>query len=133
MRGGTLHGQMQAQIGIAVAGVGQQPGVGHDDRIRAQPVRGVYRVAPFLRAARLHERVDGEQHLTPLAMRQFDACADVVFGEVEPGEIAGVGRILEPEIDGVGARLDGGFQGGEAAGRGHELDGRDQTGVRPKA
>ncbi|MNT67069.1 hypothetical protein D3C72_2051850 [compost metagenome] len=90
-------------------------------------MRGIHRGPPFGHAAGLHEGVDGEQHLPVAPVRQFDACADVCFGEIEPGEVAGVRGVLEPEIDGVGARLYRCFQGGKAAGRGHEFHGRGSS------
>ncbi|MCY1384609.1 hypothetical protein D9M69_728890 [compost metagenome] len=73
---------MQAQIGIAVAGVGHQARIRHDDRIGAQALGGVHRGAPLLRPARLHEGVDGEQHLALAAVRQLHAGADIGFGEI---------------------------------------------------
>lgn len=129
--GRALHRQVQAQVGIAVAGVRQQAGIGHDDRIRAQPVRGIDRLAPFMAAAGLHEGVDGEQHLALPAVRQFDAGADVAFGEIEPGEVAGVGGVLQAQVDGVCACLDRRLQRGQAAGRRNEFQGRFGFACRP--
>ena len=75
-------------------------GIRHDDRVGAQRMRGIDRLAPFVAAARLHEGVDGEQHLAVPAVRQLDAGADVAFGEIEPGEVAGVGGVLQAQVDG---------------------------------
>lgn len=49
-------------------------------------------------------------------MRVADAGGGGFFVEVEPGEIAGVGLVLEPHVHRVGTVVDRGFQGGQAAG-----------------
>jgi len=44
-------------------------------------------------------------------VRVVDAGAQRHVVEVQPGEIARVGLVLEAEVDVVGAEIDGGFQG----------------------
>ena len=49
-------------------------------------------------------------------MRVGDAFADLCLVEVQAGEVAGVGRVLQAQVDGIGAGIHGHGEGTQAAG-----------------
>jgi hypothetical protein len=50
-----------------------------------------------------------------------DALAQLRIVEIQAGEVARVGVVLEAGVDAVGAVVDGGLEGGQGAGRTEEL------------
>lgn len=122
VRGGALHGQMQPQVGIAIARVGHQPRIGQDHGVGAQHVGGIDGHAPLDAPAGLRKRVDREQDLPAHAVRQIDARADIRLGEIEAGEVARVGRVLQAKVDGVGPGVEGGLERRQAACGGHQFN-----------
>ncbi len=121
VRGRALHGQVQAQAGVALAGVAQQPGVSHDDRVRAQPGGSVDGVVPLRHGAHLRKGIDGEQDLRAPGMRLGHAGPDIVLGKVETAEVAGIGGIAQAEVDGVGTMLQSHAQCRQRARGRHQL------------
>ena len=107
---------MQAQAGVFFAGVGEHGGVGDDNGIGAETGGGIDRLLPARHLSGLDEGVDRHQHLPPACVGVSDAFGDAVAGEVEAGEVARVGGVFQAEIDGIGAVINGGFQGGQVAG-----------------
>jgi len=79
---------------------------------------------PAVHRARLGIGVEGHQDLAPLRLGIADALAQRGLVEVAAGEVARVGVVLEAEVDRVGALVDGGLEGRQAAGRADELEER---------
>ena len=94
---------------MTLGGIGHEPGVGHDHRVDPKLGGAIHRRGPVCPVGGLGEGVEGQQHLAPPGMGVGDALAQARRVEVEPGEVAGVGGVLEAEIDGIGAMVDGGF------------------------
>ena len=119
--GRALHRQVQALLRVAPAGVVEESDIGQDDRVHAEVYRGIDRLVPVADTAGLREGVDRQQHLATFGMGVTDAVAHGLRIEIEAGEIACVGIVLEAEIHGVGAIVDGGLEGRQAAGRTDEV------------
>ena len=56
-------------------------------------------------------------------MGVFNAFGSTLVVEVQAGKLTSVGAVFKTEIHGVGAVINGGFQGREAAGRAHKFHG----------
>jgi hypothetical protein len=54
-------------------------------------------------------------------MREFHAGMNIGLAEIQAGEIAGVGGVLQPQVHGIGAGLERSLQGRQAASRGNEF------------
>ena len=106
----ALHREMQTQFRVTTAGIGEQTDVGHDHRVDAEFGGRVDRALPFGDAADLRKGVDGEQHFFAARLRvaqAFDQCFAI---EIQAGEIARVGAVLEAEINRIGTVIDRRFQ-----------------------
>jgi len=96
--------------------VAHHRGVGHDQRVRAQFGGLVGRGEPRLGVTRVGKGVQRHQHLSATPMRVGDAFADLCLVEVQAGEVAGVGCVLQAQVDGIGASIHGHGEGSQAAG-----------------
>jgi len=114
---------MQAQLRMRLAGVGHEAGVGEDHRVDTELGGAVDGGRPALPVVGLRVGVEGQQHLAAAGMGVAHALVEGLVVEVEPAEIAGVGGVLEAEIDAIGAVIDGCFKGGQAAGGADQFDG----------
>jgi len=103
----SLHRQVQAQLRVVVARVGEHCGIGADQCIGAEPGGDVHGAPPARRLARVGERVQRHQHLCAARVGIRDAVARLLEVEVQPREVARVGGVLQPHVDGVGASVDG--------------------------
>ena len=99
-----------------------QAGVGEDQRVQAEFGCAVDGLNPAWPVARLRVSVQGQQYLLAARMGVGDAVAHLRRIEVESGEVARVGGVLEAEIDTVGTVVDGSLEGRQAAGGADELD-----------
>ena len=106
---------------MALAGVIEQAEIGQDHRVHRQCCRFVNRRAPAGFFAGLGKGIDGQQHLHPALASVAQAFAGAGGIKVEPGEMAGVGVVVQAQINAVGAVIHGGLQGGQVAGRTDQL------------
>ena len=112
---------MQVDGGIPVGRVFENPDVRGNDRIDPQ-VRGqIYRIVPAPDGFRLRIGIDGHKHSDTAIMRVAQAFICLPVIEVQPGEVAGVGLILEADIDGVSACINRGAQHGSTTCRAYEF------------
>jgi hypothetical protein len=121
--GRTLHGEVQAQLRMLRPGVFHQAGVGEDDGIHAEIGRLVDGGGPAIPGGRLRIGVECNEHLRAAGMGVTNAFAQLGVVEIQPGEIARVGVVLEAGVDAVGAVVHGGFQRRQGAGRADEFEG----------
>ena len=119
--GRGLHRQVQPQRGVMVARIGHHGDVGGNQHIGAQRSGAVDRLPPGRRVAGIGEGVDGHQHLAPPRMRVANALADLRVVEVQAGEVARVGGVLQAEVDRVGPGVHRHLQRAQRAGRADEL------------
>jgi hypothetical protein len=125
--GRALHRQVQAQVRVGLAGVGHQARVGQDDRVDTEVGGPVDGAGPALPVVGLRVGVEGQQHLAAAVVGVAHALGHGLVVEVEAAEVAGVGGVLETEIDAVGAVVDGGLEGGQAAGGADQFDGAGRS------
>ena len=119
--GRTLHRHMQAQVRMALAGIGHQRRIGHNHRVHAQRRGGIDGAVPALHFAGLGKGVDRHQHMAAALAGVGDAGGGGFHIEIQAGEIARVGCVFQAEVNGVGTVIDGGFHCGEIAGGAHQL------------
>lgn len=111
----ALHRHVQAQIGVAFAGIIHQRRIGNNHGVDTQTGGGIDGFLPLRHLPRLRKRVDGHQHMAAAGMGIGDAFGGGFHVEIEAGEIAGVGGIFQTHVNSVCAAVDGGFQGGKIA------------------
>lgn len=89
-------------------------------------VRGgaVERLAPQGAGAGLRIHVQREEDLKAVRMGVADGIGDGRFGKIQAGEVARIGRVAKAEVDAVGAVVDGGLPGRQAAGGTNEFERR---------
>ncbi|MPN15378.1 hypothetical protein SDC9_162710 [bioreactor metagenome] len=102
-------------------GVIEQADVGQDDCIDPLVDGAIDGGMPVGGASGLREGVDRHQHFAALGMGVTDTFRHGLGVEVEASEIAGIGIVFVAEIDGVGAVVDSGLEGGKAAGGTDEI------------
>ena len=99
---------MQAQIGIGLAGVGQDADVGDDHRVGPGCDRSVDGPAPGLVGSGAGEGVDSHQNLGATGPCEGDSVLHLGGREVQAWEIASVRLVAQAAIDAVSPCLDGG-------------------------
>ena len=119
--GRGLHRQVQPQPGVMLARIGHHGHVGDDQHVGAERGGAVDRLPPGRGVARVGEGVHRHQHLAPARMGIADALAHLRVVEVQAGEVARVGGVLQAQVDGVGAGVHGHLQRAQRAGRADEL------------
>ena len=121
--GGPLHGQVQPQFGMDPVSVGHQPGVGKDQGIDAEFRRTVDRSRPVLPVCGLGIGVERQQYFAPAFMGIAHAFAHGFGVEVQAGEVARIGGVLEAQVDTVCAIVDRRLERRQAACRADQFDG----------
>ncbi|MNR28494.1 hypothetical protein D3C85_1458210 [compost metagenome] len=91
--------------------VGHQAGVGHDHCVGAQHGGGVHGAVPAVHLPHLRKGVDGEEHFRAARAGLRHARADVVLRKIQAAEVARVGGVAQPQVDGIRAVLQGHAQG----------------------
>src|SRR6056297_796331 len=124
MAGGrSLNRQMPGDMRISVGGIIQQAHIGQDYSVHAETRGAVYRPLPLLPTIWLRVGIDGTENSRAPEVGVFNAFSCAFIIEVQSGKLTGVGAVFKTEIHGVGAVINGGFQGREAAGRAHKFHG----------
>ena len=115
--GRGLHRQVQPQLRMALGRIAHQAGVGEDHRVYAEAGGAVDGALPALGCLPLRKGIDGEQHFRAGRVGIAQALARARGIEVEAGEIARVGLVLETHVDPVGAIVHRCLERGQVAGR----------------
>ncbi|GAB1391090.1 hypothetical protein MASR1M6_32720 [Rubrivivax sp.] len=108
---------MQPHLRLRAPGVGHDGGVADDQRIGAELGGAVDRALPGADVARVGVGVERHQHLATARVGVAHALAHLRVVEVQAGEVARVGRVLEAQVDGVGTGVDGQRERTQRAGR----------------
>ena len=119
--GRPLHRHVQPQVGVAIAGIGHDGRIRHDDGVGAQQHGGIDGSMPALHFTRLRKGVDGHEHLTPTRMGIGHAFLGGFHVEIEPREIARVGGVLQPHVDRVCAIVHRRLQGRQVTRRAYQF------------
>jgi len=82
--------------------------VGDDEGIYTQPRAGARGLPPQIVLARRRVGVQHRQNLGAARVRTSHRLAKFVGSEVQARIVARIGRVLDPAIDGIGVRVDGG-------------------------
>ena len=108
--GGTLHRQMQWQVGMPAAGVVQHADVGSDHRIHAEFRRLIHGPLPAFPAGRLWKGVESHEHPPALAMGVLHALGGDFGVEIQARKVPGVGVVAEADVHRIGPVIHGGLQ-----------------------
>ena len=122
--GRALHRQVQPQLRVVLRGVLHEAGVGQDDGVQPHVHGLVHRAAPGAGVGGLRVGVERHEHLAPALVGVGNAAGNGGFVKVQPGKVAGVGGIAQAQVHAVGTVVDGGLQGGQAAGGADQFRGR---------
>jgi hypothetical protein len=106
---------------MALAGIAEHAGVGRDQRIHAHVGGLIHGALPAIPAVRLGIGVDGDIQLPALLADQLQTLVELLFIEIEAGEMAGVGVVAPADLNGIGALLDGGLERGQASCRADQV------------
>ncbi|MNS56989.1 hypothetical protein D3C72_898650 [compost metagenome] len=113
--GAGLHRDMELHVGMMAAGVIQHGEIGDDQGIGTERHPSVHRLLPSGIRARVGEGVDGDVQLAAVPVHIVHRSFQLAVREVESGEVAGVGVILEADIDRIGPVIHGCLQCRQAA------------------
>src|SRR5690606_2622181 len=102
-------------------GVVEHTDVGDDERVDAELGCGVNRRGPARPTLRPRISVDRQENSTAPLMGVFDAFRRPLGGEVQTGEMARVGLVPQPDVDGVRSIVDRRLQRRQRAGRTNQL------------
>ena len=108
--GAGLHRDMELHVGMMAAGVIQHGEIGDDQGIGTERHSPVHGLLPSGIGARVGEGVDGDVQLAAVPVHIVHRLLQFAVREVEPGEVAGVGVILEADIDRIGPVIHGCLQ-----------------------
>ena len=81
-----------------------------NQRIGAEGNSAINRLFPSGIRPGMGEGVDGDMQFPAMLMDIIHRLLQFAVGKVETGKVAGIGVILETEINGIGPVIHGGFQ-----------------------
>ncbi len=108
--GRSLYGQVQMQFRPALSGIVHDTGIGQDQCIDTGFGGLVHGPLPTFKTIGLRIGVDGDKDLAATLLGVAYRLVKGAIGEVQAGEMACVGVVLETDVDSVCAVINGGFQ-----------------------
>lgn len=113
--GAGLDRDMQLHVGMAAAGIIEHGEIGDDQGIGTERHPFVHGLLPAGVGARVGKGIDGDVQLAAMLVDIVNRSFQLAVGEVEPGEVAGIGVILEADVDRIGPVIHGCLQCRQAA------------------
>jgi hypothetical protein len=111
----SLDRQVELQVGMGLDRIGHEARVRQDGGVDAELGGEVNRLVPARPGGRLRKGVQRHQHPDALGVGIADAFGQALGVEVQAREVAGVGVVLEPQVDAVRAVVDGRLERRQAA------------------
>ncbi|MNH30672.1 hypothetical protein D3C79_909810 [compost metagenome] len=106
---------MQLHVGVVTAGIIEHGEIGDDQGIGSERHPAIHRLLPPGVRSRVGEGVDGDVQLAAVLVYVIHRPFQLAVGEVETGKVAGIGVVLEADIDRIGPVIHGRFQCRQAA------------------
>ena len=118
-----LYRQVETQIRPFLAGVFQNTHIRQYQCINTVNGCLVNRIFPAFETFGPGEGIDGDKNLSVPVVGIADRLLKVAVRKIQPGKMPCIGLVLEPDIDSIGAVVDGRFQRGQITGRANKFHG----------
>ena len=100
---------MNFHLGILLSAVIQHGDIGDDQRIRTDSYGAIDSLLPPGFGRGMGKGVDGNMQFATMLVNIVDATRQLLIIKIQSSKMAGIGVILEADIDGIGSMIDGGF------------------------
>ena len=101
---------MELHVGMMAAGVIQHGEIGDDQGIGAEGHPAINRLFPSCIGTGMGKSVDGNMQFATMLMHIIHRLLQFAVGKVETGKVAGIGVILETDVNRIGPVIHGCFQ-----------------------